>query len=86
MLESSTHNVSIPNVSRSELQCIDIDDEGFMTLLLESGDTRSDIQVPDGDVGKQIQKYHEEAKDFSVTILKAIGRELAIDSKVMTNL
>ena len=89
MLETSTHNVMVPNVTRSEYMCLGIDD-GFMSLMdTTSGDTREDIQIPKDELGERIQALTdenataEEPKDVMVTILKAIGKEQAIDVKTV---
>ena len=37
------------------LQLLDITDDGFLSLMLESGETREDIRLPDDDVGKEIR-------------------------------
>ena len=33
------HTTAIPFVKKEELQCIDVDDDGFVTILTEAGDT-----------------------------------------------
>ena len=97
MLESSTHNVSIPNVTRSEWQVIDLEDDGTLSLMNGDGDLKNDLNLP-GDVvmAQKIKDMHKEAndtdKDCFVTVLSAIGsaqnppadgmREQVIDVKV----
>merc|ERR1712146_801787 len=56
MIESSTHNVEVPNVSKHEYQLIDISDEGFMSLMDDDGTMKEDLKVPDGEVGEQIRE------------------------------
>ena len=65
------------------LQMIDIE-EGFLSLMDETGDVRSDIRVPDNDIGKEIKAKHEADGDYLVTILKAMGTEAAIAVKMMS--
>merc|ERR1719171_2775399 len=36
----STHNMEVPNVSRKDYQLLDVSDDGFLSLLLDSGDTK----------------------------------------------
>jgi translation initiation factor 5A len=35
---------------------IDVTDDGFVSLMLDSGDTRDDLKVPDSDVGKELKE------------------------------
>jgi len=73
-------NVDVPNVSRRELQAIAIDGEGFVTLMSEKGDIRSDLKLPeetekDAEVAKRIQSAVDDGRDCFVTILAAMGIE-----------
>jgi hypothetical protein len=57
-----------------------------MSLMdLDNAETREDIMVPSGPVGEAITAQWEKDNDGIVTILAAIGRELAIDVKNNTN-
>ena len=42
----SSHTTSVPFVKKEEFQCIDVDDEGFITVITPGGDTRSDLKLP----------------------------------------
>lgn len=79
-LSPSTHNMDVPNVSRTEYQLIDIDD-GFLSLMTNDGATKDDIKLPDGDMGDKIQSDFDEGKDLLVTIISAMGEEAAISYK-----
>jgi translation initiation factor 5A len=48
----STHNMMVPNVTRKEYALMDISDDGFVSLLDDSGETRDDIKLPAGELGK----------------------------------
>merc|ERR1712042_223851 len=50
----STHNMNVPNVVRKDYQLVNID-EGFLSLMDDSGDTREDLKCPEGDVGEEIR-------------------------------
>jgi translation initiation factor 5A len=52
----STHNMAVPTVTRQEYVLMDISDDGFVSLLLENGETRDDIKLPAGELGKNL--YH----------------------------
>ncbi|KAJ8102461.1 translation protein SH3-like domain-containing protein [Lipomyces tetrasporus] len=79
-LSPSTHNMEVPNVTRTEFQLIDIDD-GFLSLMTSDGATKDDVKVPDGDIGAKIESEFEEGKDLIVTIVSAMGEEACISYK-----
>ncbi|KAH8700457.1 eukaryotic translation initiation factor eIF-5A [Talaromyces proteolyticus] len=81
-LSPSTHNMDVPVVVRKDYQLIDIsEDDGFMSLMEDSGSTKDDVKVPDGELGERITKAFGEGKDVNVTVLSAMGEEAAIDLK-----
>mmetsp|Transcript_18572 Transcript_18572/g.55062 ORF Transcript_18572/g.55062 Transcript_18572/m.55062 type:complete len:146 (-) Transcript_18572:80-517(-) len=89
MIESSTHNVDIPNVKRTEWQLLDIDDDGFLSLMdVNSADQKDDIKIKGDEVGDLIRdcwtksQEGDDPQDVMVTILNAIGKEQAIDGKL----
>merc|ERR1712070_338477 len=45
-LVPSSHTTSVPFVKKEEFQCIDADDDGFVTVLNSEGDTRADLRLP----------------------------------------
>jgi translation initiation factor 5A len=79
-ISPSTHNMDVPNVNRQEYQLVNIDD-GFLNLMTQDGTAKDDVKVPDSDVGKEIQAGFEEGKDLLVTIISAMGEEMAISFK-----
>eukprot|EP00518_Triparma_eleuthera_P004031 CAMPEP_0182463962 /NCGR_PEP_ID=MMETSP1319-20130603/8134_1 /TAXON_ID=172717 /ORGANISM="Bolidomonas pacifica, Strain RCC208" /LENGTH=167 /DNA_ID=CAMNT_0024663561 /DNA_START=35 /DNA_END=535 /DNA_ORIENTATION=- len=89
MLQSSTHNVEVPNVTREELQLVDIED-GFLSLMEADGNIRADVALPSEDnvaalaeVGDQIQQYFDEGNgDVIVTIMTAMGQTHAVSVRV----
>merc|ERR1712224_174138 len=50
----STHNMNVPNVVRRDFQFVDIDSDGMLSLMDDSGEMKEDIKCPDNDVGKEI--------------------------------
>ncbi|OGM49145.1 Eukaryotic translation initiation factor eIF-5A [Aspergillus bombycis] len=80
-LSPSTHNMDVPFVKRTEFQLIDVTDDGFLSLMDESGGTKDDVKVPEGELGDKIQRMWDEGKDLNVIILAAMGEECAMDVK-----
>jgi len=76
----STHNMDVPNVNRTEYTLVNIDD-GFLNLMTQEGISKDDVKVPEGDLGKQIQKDFEDGKDLLITIVGAMGEEQAMSVK-----
>jgi translation initiation factor 5A len=76
----STHNMNVPNVSRTDLQLIDIDD-GFLSLMQDNGEVRDDLKIPEGDLGKEIKEKFENGDNFMVTVLKAVDDECVVGMK-----
>ncbi|PRT53017.1 Eukaryotic translation initiation factor 5A [Wickerhamiella sorbophila] len=79
-LSPSTHNMDVPNVSRTEFQLIDIDD-GFLSLMTSDGATKDDIKLPEGELGDKIQADFDEGKDLLVTIISAMDEEACVSYK-----
>ena len=58
--------------------------EGFLSLMDDSGEVREDIKLPEGDLGKEIQAKHDAGGgDTLITVLKAMGEEVATATKAM---
>ena len=64
-------------------QVVDIDDEGFISLMLDSGETKDDIQLkPDDEADHQsLMDDFQEGKDLLATVLAACGEEKIISYK-----
>ncbi|MFQ6658141.1 hypothetical protein Gotur_027535 [Gossypium turneri] len=45
----SSHNCDVPHVNRTDYQLIDISEDGFVSLLTDSGDTKDDLRLPTDD-------------------------------------
>lgn len=46
---------------------LDISDDGFLSLMDETGDTKDDVKLPDNEVGERISRmFREEEKDLSM--------------------
>lgn len=80
----STHNMDVPNVTRTEYQLIDIDD-GYLNLMTGDGTPKDDVKVPEGDLGKQIDDAFKDGKELLVTIVASMGEEQALSFKEAPN-
>lgn len=59
----STHNMDVPNVSRTEYQFSYIDDE-FLNLIKPDGSEKNDVKVPEGELGDKIREYEDAGVDI----------------------
>ncbi|KAL1059674.1 hypothetical protein V6Z11_1Z017200 [Gossypium hirsutum] len=72
----SSHNCDVPHVNRTDYQLIDISEDGFVSLLTDSGDTKDDLRLPtDENLLKQIKDGFAEGKDLVVSVMSAMGEE-----------
>ena len=58
-----------PIVKRTEYQLIDIDEEGYCSLMDDSGETRDDLKPIDPDLEKEIRDKVENGEDALVCVL-----------------
>jgi len=80
----STHNMNVPHVTRKDYQWLDIDEDGFASMMDDAGETKDDLKLPDDEVGEEIRKKHEDQQVFTVTVLSACGEEKIVGTKVLT--
>merc|ERR1711955_93213 len=80
----STHNMDVPNVTRKEYSLLNIEDD-FLSLMDDSGEQREDIKVPEGDIGEEIKTKFDAGENLLVTVLSAMGEELAVGVKMSTS-
>lgn len=71
----STHNMNVPNVTRLDFPLIDIDEDGFLSLMTADGGTKEDVKLPEGELGEKLQEDFDEGKDLLVSIVSAMGEE-----------
>lgn len=80
----STHATSIPVVIRKEYTLMDINEDDYVTLLDDDGETREDIKLPNypENYGSEIRKLFDDGVQLIVTVLKACGHEQIMAHKV----
>ena len=78
----STHGTTVPVVSRMEYTLVDIDDEDYVSLMNEKGETRDDLKLPEypDNYAEELKAEFGE-KELLVTVLKACGQEQIISHK-----
>lgn len=79
-MSPSTHNMDVPFVQRSELPLLNIDD-GFVSLMLPSGETKDDVKLPEGELGEKIQEAFDDGKDILLALIKAMDEEAVVSWK-----
>jgi len=83
----ATHNAHIPFVTRKDYDLLDITDDGFLSLMEESGDMREDVKLPEFPEGyarelqQAFEKAQSESKTLSVSLLCAMGHEQIMSHK-----
>ena len=76
----STHNMEAPNVKRTDLPLTDIDDEDYLQLMEEDGTLKSNLQLPEGDLGKEIRDAfdNDDGAEIICTVQEAMGEEMVV--------
>merc|ERR1719281_54473 len=92
-LSPTSHNMDCPFTKRTEYQLLTADaDTGEVSLLLESGETKDDLNLPtfvttgepteeDKKVVEDILKMQEDGVDQLVAVLAACGEEKIVGAK-----
>eukprot|EP01010_Urceolus_cornutus_P001463 NODE_2004_length_674_cov_1315.798400_g1566_i0.p1 GENE.NODE_2004_length_674_cov_1315.798400_g1566_i0~~NODE_2004_length_674_cov_1315.798400_g1566_i0.p1 ORF type:complete len:177 (-),score=67.97 NODE_2004_length_674_cov_1315.798400_g1566_i0:142-615(-) len=81
----TTHNLDVPNVQRTEYPVVDIDHDGFVTMMDPNNEEKNDVKVPAGDVGARMQKDFDDGKELIVSVIKAMGEEAIVACKEAGN-
>ncbi|CAH9119844.1 unnamed protein product [Cuscuta europaea] len=72
----SSHNCDVPHVTRTDYQLIDISEDGFVSLLMDNGETKDDLKLPTDDaLLAQIKVGFEEGKELVVSVMSSMGEE-----------
>jgi len=79
----SSHNMEVPVVKKTEYDLSHISRNGFLCLFGEDGE-KQDVKLPEGEVGEKIKTYLAEEKIVSVMIQAAMGLEIAVDAKAVS--
>lgn len=74
-VQPSTHNVNVPHVTRKDYQLLDIDQDGFASLMAEDSTLKEDLKVPGGNLGEEMKIRLTNGENLTVTVLMAMNKE-----------
>ena len=82
----SGDNVDAPVTKRLEYTLINIEDDGFVTLMDETGEIKEDLKIPEEewlkDVADNIKRiFADGSKECTVVVLGALGTEKIIQAR-----
>ncbi len=78
--------VDAPVVVKTDYTLINIDDEGYMSLMSNMGEIKADLRLPEEEWLKEVverakQILLEDEKDCIVTVIASMGQEKLITSR-----
>ena len=84
-ISPSTHNLDVPRVLRKDYQFIQLSEDGFASLMDDDGSLKSDLKLPEDEVGNEAKNLAEDEREFNVTVLSACGEEKIVGTKIITS-
>lgn len=84
-ISPSTATMEVPVIKRRDYQLMAINEDGFCSLLdLDTCEERSDIKIPEGELGQQIRDIFEKDEGgLMVQVVKAMSEEMILSFKNM---
>jgi translation initiation factor 5A len=79
----STHTAHVPFVKRAVYSLIDINEEGFCSLMDAEGGTRDDVKLPEwpDNFSREIRAAFDSGKQYAVTVMSAMGHDQIVELK-----
>lgn len=73
----STHGTTVPSVEKNEYTLLDITDEGYVSMMDDSGETREDLKMPTypEELGEKMREAFDAGDSLAVIVFKAMGEE-----------
>lgn len=72
----TSHNLDVPYIKRTDYQLLDIDAEGFLSLMNKEGTMKEDVKLNENDEDHiKLRDAFEEGKELDVTIMEAMDQE-----------
>lgn len=85
----STHNMQVPNVSRTEFEVIDLSEDSFFSMMTEDGSTRDDLKITENcspntpeAIRDLITQAEAAGERVIATVWKALGEEVVKELKI----
>ena len=80
----TSHTVMVPNIKRSQYTAIDVDADGYLTLMDKQGGTRQDVKLPDDTdddikLAERIKEALNEGREIILTVQESMKIEKVID-------
>merc|ERR1712070_503487 len=81
-LTPSSHNCEVPHVNRTDFTLLNIEDDGYVSLMDDNGQEKADLALPNDDsLRTSIENDFAAGKDLVVSVLSAMGEETIIACK-----
>ncbi len=76
----TSHNVEVPNIKRSQYTALDVDADGYLTLMDKQGATRQDLKLPDDTdedktLSERIKEALNDGREIMITVTEAMKIE-----------
>ncbi|KAF0979781.1 hypothetical protein FDP41_000934 [Naegleria fowleri] len=75
-------NIDAPYVAKKEYPLMDVSEDGYLTVLTDTGDERCDIQVQNSELLNRIKSAFGEDQEVRIMTISAMGMEQVVDMKV----
>ena len=80
----TSHNVEVPNIKRTPYTVIDVDNDGFVSLMDAQGNLRQDLKCPDDTEEDQkntekIKQCLQDGQQVMVTVLESMKIEKIVE-------
>jgi len=85
-ISPTSHNMMQPIVAKKDYQLIQIEEDGFLSLMDEDGTIREDLclDIPNDEIHVKIKEDFEANKELILTVLKCMQKEKVMSSKEMS--
>jgi len=81
-MSPSTHNMEVPNVKRTEYTIIDINEEGYLSLMDDAGEVRDDLHCNHNqELLNEIKTKFDAGDEMMISVLAAMGKEMPMSIK-----